>query len=597
MPELQPLSPFEQQVVDAARDGGVARVSNVAGLSPAEGAYNDPLKWLKDRQVRAALIYALATKSNPYWPVHAKGVRVEDALIVGALDFEAANVKCPLSLQRCWIPERIIFTHASVRSIDLSGSFVPMGIDADGVRADHDVLLAEGFLANGKVSLGNATLGGDLLCHGGSFVNDAGEALNADGVDVRGNISLGSGFRAKGEVRLLGANIRGVLSCNAGSFENTTDDALSADGVDVKGTIFLGSGFSARGGVRLPDAKVGGNLVCNAGSFEEGSFKKANKYALSADRIDIKGGVFLNKDRCAKEGFSAKGEVRLTGAQIGGDLGCNGGIFKNEPGVALKANGIHVAGGLFMEEGFSAIGTVDLQDAHVGALRDGALFDDESNAPAKLALDGFTYNAIHGPTDACKRLKWLQRESDPRFRPQPYEQLAGVLRRMGHERDARRISFEKQVALRKRGRLGLAGWLWSALLCVTIGYGYRLWLAFAWAIGLLLLGTVVAHYAHGLGNLRTDPDAPASVQTAGGGELDEYLHAVFYSLNATLPSPIANFSNEALWGRGLPWQLREQGQNDRWYWFFEAWFLLQRLLGWLLAGLMIAAAGGLIKKE
>ena len=168
---------------------------------------------------------------------------------------------------------------------------------------------------------------------------------------------------------------------------------------------------------------------------------------------------------------------------------------------------------------------------------------------------------------------------------------------MGHERDAREISFAKQVALRKSGQLGLAGWLWSWLLQITIGYGYKFWLASVWAAGSLLLGTFVAFYAHGRGNLRTDPAPQATVQMAGGGELDECFHAVFYSLNATLPSPIANFSNEALWGRGLPWQLKEQGRNDWRYWFFEGWFLFQRLFGWLLAGLMIAAASGLIKKE
>ena len=150
---------------------------------------------------------------------------------------------------------------------------------------------------------------------------------------------------------------------------------------------------------------------------------------------------------------------------------------------------------------------------------------------------------------------------------------------MGHERDAREISFAKQVALRDSGQLGRAGWLWSWLLWATVGYGYRFRRAFACAAALLLLGTIAACYAHGRGNLRIDPAAWASVQKAGGGgELDELLHAAFYSLSATLPSPIADFSNAA-WGRGLPWQLTERGQNDLWYWLFELWFLSQRLLG------------------
>jgi len=402
MHELQPLSPFEQRVVDAARDG------EVADFSSADAARNDPLKgdqWGPDRQIRAQLVYALATNSNPSWPVHAKGVRVKGASIVGALDFEAANVKCPLSVERCCIPERIILKHASVSSLDLSGSFVAKGIDADGMRADHDVVLAAGFVANGEVSLMNATLGGDLLCDGGSFVNEVGDALSADGISVGGDVSLGSGFIAKGGVRLPGAQIRGDLECEAASFVNEAGVALNADGIDVKGNIFLRAGFSAKGEVRLLNAKIGSNFECDRSSFvnETGP-------ALYADGIDVKGDIFLG------DGFGANGEVRLLGAKIGGDLDCSAGSFENEAGDALSPERIDVKGSLFMMEGFSASGAVDLVGAHVRAL-----VDDEASWPAKLRLDGFTYDAIHGPTGARKRLKWLARQPDGEFRPQPYE--------------------------------------------------------------------------------------------------------------------------------------------------------------------------------
>ncbi len=587
MHELEPLSPFEQRVVDAARDG------KVADLSAGDEAYNNPLEgdqWVKEREIRAQLIYALSTGSNPNWPVHAEGVRVKGASIVGALDFEAANVKCPLSLERCCILEQIIFKHASVSSFDLSGSFAAMGIDADGMRADRDVVLAAGFIAKGEVSLSYATLGGVLRCDGGSFVNEAGIALNADRIDVRGDIFLRFGFSAKGEVRLLGARIGGDLQCDAGSFVNEVGVALNADRIEVNGDIFLRSGFSAKGEVRLRGAKIGGTLDCHAGSFENGRL-----VALASDRVDVRGDILL----C--NGFSAKGAVRLPGAKIGGDLDCGAGSFEKAVGSwlrphrignALSAGRIDIKGGIFMDRGFSASEAVDLQHAHVGVL-----FDNEREWPPELWLNGFTYDAIYddaiygaGLTVARTRLKWLKRPPGKEFQPQPYEQLASVLRRMGLERDAREISFAKQVALRDSDQLSDTGWLWSWLLRVTIGYGYRFWIAFIWAAASLLVGTVVALYAHGRGNLRTDPDAQSNVQTAGGGELDEYLHAVFYSLNATLPSPSADLS-------AVPWQLKEQGQNDRWYWVFEAWFLFQRVFGWLLAGLMIAAASGLIKKE
>jgi hypothetical protein len=529
-------------------------------------------------------------------------------------------------LRQVHTPE-IIFKHASVSSLDLSGSLAAMGIDAAGMRAGHDIVLAAGFVANRRVTLNHATLDGVLRCDGGSFVNEGGDALSADGISVRGDIFLRLAFRAKGMVRFLGAQIGGNLECNAASFVNATGAALSADGIYVKGNVFLGPSFSAGGGVRLPGANVDGDLTCT------GSFENTTGNALNADRIDVKGDISLGSGFRAKgevrfcganvggdldcsagrfekgevedaigalsadgisvsgdvflgSGLRAKGEARLPGARVGGDLDCDGGIFRNEAGVALKANGIHVAGSLFVGKDFLASGVVDIRHAHVGVL-----VDLESSWPAKLRLDGFTYDAIDGPTGAGTRLEWLKRWPDEGFRPQPYEQLASVLRRMGHERDAREISFAKQVALRKSGQLGRAGWLWSWLLWATIGYGYRFWLALIWATGLLMVGFLVTVHAHGRGNLRPDPNAPANVQMAeGSGEWDELLHAISYSLNATFPLPIADLS-------GVPWQLREKGSNDWHYWSFAAWFLFQRLFGWLLAGLMIAAASGLIKKE
>src|SRR6266852_1331821 len=122
------LTEAERRLIDAARKGEAADYSAQA---PAE---NDPFKgseWDELRTISAETIYALATQSNPAWPVHAKGVQVRAARVKGPLDFTAAEIKCPLVLTGCYLDEAITLTDASARSITLTGTHL------FGIQAEH----------------------------------------------------------------------------------------------------------------------------------------------------------------------------------------------------------------------------------------------------------------------------------------------------------------------------------------------------------------------------------------------------------------------------------------------------------------------------
>jgi len=131
--------------------------------------------------------------------------------------------------------------------------------------------------------------------------------------------------------------------------------SVYADGISLRGDVFLDNGFSAEGEVRLVGAQIGGSLVCSAGTF-----KNPGQKALTADRADVKGGVFL------RDAFSAEGDVRLLGARIGGDLDCRGGTFKNPGKNALHGDGTNVRGFVYLRDGFSAEGAVRLLGARIG---------------------------------------------------------------------------------------------------------------------------------------------------------------------------------------------------------------------------------------
>src|SRR5271157_2281217 len=146
--------------------------------------------------------------------------------------------------------------------------------------------------------------------------------------------------------------------------EGSLVQGIMADGLIVKNYVFLRNGFTAHGEVRLLGAQIGGNLECDASAF-------TNKggYALNADGINVKGSVFLRQAMNAKgekTPFSAKGEVNLVLAQIDGQLDCSGGVFSNPGGNALSANRTIVKSSVLLRDGFTAEGSVYLEGAQIG---------------------------------------------------------------------------------------------------------------------------------------------------------------------------------------------------------------------------------------
>jgi hypothetical protein len=108
------------------------------------------------------------------------------------------------------------------------------------------------------------------------------------------------------------------------------------------------------GEVRLPSAKIGGDLICKGATLTN-----RGGCALFAEGAEIDGGVFLD------EGFSAIGGVRLPGAKIGHYLDCAGATLANEADYALFAGLSEINGSVFLREGFSATGEVRLSGAKI----------------------------------------------------------------------------------------------------------------------------------------------------------------------------------------------------------------------------------------
>jgi hypothetical protein len=194
-----------------------------------------------------------------------------------------------------------------------------------------------------------------------------------------------------------------------------------------------------------------------------------------------------------------------------------------------------------------------------------------------IVLDGFAYDAIFcRPEDASapERIRWLQ--TNHRYSPQPYEQLASVYRKQGNASAARQVAIAKQVARRKEG--GLRWWekAWSKLLGATVGYGYRPWLAALWVAGLWLLG--LALFERGPAHARV-------MMGLGGGPRPRFV-AWIYVLDSLLP--IVNLRQREYW---VPNVARP------WGWLYLDLVLFAAVAGWALATAVVAALTGLIHKD
>jgi len=116
---------------------------------------------------------------------------------------------------------------------------------------------------------------------------------------------------------------------------------------------------------------------------------------------------------------------------------------------ALFADGLKLNGNVFLWKGFRTQGTVSFLGAtidkyfcitHVrspeqmtldlSSAKIGTIYDDKESWPylGRLFLHGLEYAEFfhESPRDSKSRIEWLRRQKN--FRPQPYEQLAEVLR-------------------------------------------------------------------------------------------------------------------------------------------------------------------------
>lgn len=380
------------------------------------------------------------------------------------------------------------------------------------------------FIAKAPIYLDGSKIGMDLIFTKGRFnstdSNSAGKCSSiwANNMNIGGKADLDD-IEATFGIRLNYTKIGGNLDFGGSKIhaisKSRDDMAIAAGKVNVGGSIYLDNEFKAEGEVMLNDAIIGRNLVLNQGLIEN-----KGDFTLSAVQMKVNGSIKMNK-------FKSCGEIKINYSVVGGNIECLGCTFHNveqktdrrkeestpddesEKNFTFMAIGAKTEGSVWFQDA-DIIGVVSFQRASIGreflwrriknranfslfmdAATVGVLSDDCDSWPenGNLQVNDFIYQflkQVDDPEAVKQRLeKWLSLSKH--FRTQPYEHLAAVLKKSGHEEEAKLVLIKKNNRQNsiKQSRIMefFAPHLeklylklrksWNWVYCVLAGYGYK----------------------------------------------------------------------------------------------------------------------------
>ena len=514
----------------------------------------------EDREIRAPILKALITGGLPDQPTTDVGVHLEGAYVSGPLDLSLCRATGLTGLLNCRFEHGLEAMQAQFEFLNLSGSYLPK-LNAQGARVAGSVFLSGGFHATGEVSLSGAEIGGLLCCAGGRFENAKGHALKAQGARIKNGVFLTDDFYANGMVLFSGAQIEGQLDCSSARFNNEAGFSFQAEGAKVDGLVDFRKAFILTGGINIAGMRISKQLIFQA--------------------------------LC----------------------------FLNDDGKGIHAQALKCDGEFVLQTSYLRKQSVNLAFAHVGTLA-----DDPDSWPkgGRVILNGFTYDRIgDGPTDGKARLAWLARGDrlGDEFFPQPYTQLAKVLRNMGHERGARDVlvARDRKIAAEewKRAYQSLDGtWTkaWASLGAdfrgfinffshLFIDYGHRPLKALWSLLALWLIATTLAHFAWKAGDMvpnsdviltsanwsaEHDADHPAMAwgETPEGASWETFNR---YAWAADVVIPILDFAQTQAW---TPTTARGWAGCTLWWgkWVLSA-------AGWIVLAFAAAGVTGVARRD
>ena len=551
-----------------------------------------PQLWLDQCRFESTVGFGSATFSSHLFFEGSRlpGASLSHAKVYGLVNMRGSTFAGRLNMESLQVDGNLLmndgaqFAEVVLRSARVSGQVNMRGstftgkLDMNVLQVERSLLMDDGAQF-AEVDLGGARVGGQLAMVGSNFT----ERLNMNGLQGDGALLMNDGARFA-EVDLVGARVGGQLSMRGSTFTGRLD----MDSLQVDGNLLMDGGAQFAE-VVLQGARMGRQLAMDGSTFTG---------KLNMDSLQVGNDLFMRDSTFARP-------IDLAFASIGSSLDLRGARL-GSPGPAgstvLDLTGTNVKSELTLGKGVPIPGvgaaltswTPDsrliLRNTRVGTMR-----DHEDAWPDRLELDGFTYDRLGGfgskdPEDDMgrRRVEWLSEEwlgRDRTYSPQPYRQLADVLRAAGHSTKANAILYagrdrERRQVLEEGEVFKWFSWLGLSLLKVTIGYGYgaRYFLSLAWVAAFVLLGVLVLYLADAVALPWADQQSQKGM-----------LWAFACSLDLLLPIVELNKEHAEFVMKGLV----KMNPAAAWVPYY---FYFHKLVGWLLGSFVIAGLAGLTQK-
>ncbi|MGB6134315.1 MAG: hypothetical protein WBG54_21245 [Acidobacteriaceae bacterium] len=499
MSDMFAIRPFEQErfnlLVALARcrfDPGLTQAeARVLMHSATAYALPSPSNSEPRPSVRPDFLRWLMTDPDAAKFIDPKGVRIWSVSVCAPLDLQGCSVPHSLHLLGSTLEAEFALFGAEVKGLFVFGTTLRKGMLADSVTVRGPVLI-KGARSDGPVRLIGAAIDRNLDLSGTELAGSE-IALALDSARIRGSAFICNGFRSSGEIRMLNAHIEGDLGFD-GAVITAKGRGLSLDKVSVNGKVSLASGFRSDGSVNFLAARIQGDLDC------AGADLAAEGISLNLATAQIQGHVYL------RNGFKSRGQIHMHSTDIGNSIDLSGAALTGAVSAVFLQEA-NVRGTISFCDGFASFGRVEVQSAHVGGnlVFDGcklaalycanltlkgdlqwtgiqdarstslwlngatikSLRDERESwpGPGNLHLDGLQYEelTLHSarteadrrnnslgqehPLKLADRVEWLRLQPpSEQAEPQPWMQLAALLRAKGNVDGAKRLLFELRRA-------------------------------------------------------------------------------------------------------------------------------------------------------
>lgn len=444
------------------------------GFTLSDSDVRSPQNWHADQAIRGGFIRWLCNQIFDSTKNHTPTFTIRGAhFIQSQVDLSGFLDPLAIRFELCRFDEPVDLSESHFASLHLDSTWVP-SLFAKGVVVDKELSFAR-FASQKLTSIERARIGGDIDFTGSvlgekrSICNaeedeDCNVIVDCQNIQVGGSIYLDA-CTVWGAINLTGAEIDADLDCGKCHLDGLGNASLLLEKAVIAGSIFFVDGFQSIGELWINNAVVKNGIYAQGGIFKsrESVIPGSGQTAIMIENSQILGESYFA--RADKNGHGCSAE-----------------------GVSLQDSDFRILSFLGKVSGSG----LNLKNAKVIEFTDLA-----ANWPRNgtLHLDGFVYERLRDQENPDKisvddarlgRLVWLR--LDPGKSPQPYMQLAQVLKEQGDDFGATKVLTEMEARLnRDRPRLGRT----EGDLLIPFSYGYAPQNAIWLLLGVTGLGWII----------------------------------------------------------------------------------------------------------